>query len=1814
MKGLSWLCGFLTATFTALTPSSVEAQQYGLTSRPTVGAYFDGKFPAQPPAIGADWSVVDAFPGLTFLNPVGITQMPGQEKMVVWEREGRVYWFDRNAPTTTKTLILDVSNQCQGWDDSGLLGLAFHPNFSLSGAAGTNRHVFIWYTYCEPGTVLGNANSRPTTNRAVRDRLSRFTLDASGVAVPGSETVFLDQNGNSVWHNGGGMFFHPDNGFLYITNGDDGNGNNSQQITGGLFAGIIRIDVDLRGGSISHAPPRTPTNATTANYFIPNDNPFVGRPNAVEEFYATGLRSPHRMTIDPITKRIFIGDVGAGAREEISVIEPNDPAGANFQWPTIEGLGGDLNPPYIGVNKRPIIDYGHNDGAAVIGGYVYRGTAFSAELGGRYIFGDNINGNIWVLDESTTPASKILLTALPPGPGPNAGNNYVGLSSFGIDSAGELYMCQLSSTQGRIYKLQRGGTPSQPLPTKLSDIGFFSDLAALTPSAKLIPYGLIQPFWSDGAVKSRWAVVPSASQVSFAATGEWTWPEGSVFVKHFDLPVSDVQPSLRKRLETRVLVKMASGATYGATYKWRADHSDADLLDSAITENVPIAISPIGALQSADIGAPAIAGSTSRVGDVLTMQAGGADIWGTADQFQFAYQQRTGDFDISVRLESVSQADLYTKAGLMARESLDAGSRHVYAMAFPSNASRNNNIGGYEFQYRTTTGGGSTAIYPATPQPQVNYPNTWLRLRREGDVFIGYSSADGVWWDEFARYTINLPSTVYFGFALCSHNAGTSTTAKVHLQSTRQQPWYYPSRTDCTSCHNQVAGGVLGPKTRQLNGNYLYPSGVSDNQLRTLAHIGFFQNPPPEGTLPNLDRLAAQGDQSASLEKRARSYLDANCSYCHMPGGVQAFWDGRFDTPLAQQGLLYGTLANHLGDPSARVIVPQSTSRSVLYRRMSTVGTIQMPPLAKNMVDPEGAALLAEWIQSMAPNTPPTVAVTSPANNASFLQSDQITLTATAADADGIQKVEFYDGVTKLGEDATAPYEYLWTGATRGIHPITATAVDAIGNSAQSAVVNIRIEGAPLPSPWEHDDVGNVGIAGDASYANGAFTVSASGDDIWNTADAFHFVSRPLEGDGEITARVVSLANTNPWAKAGVMIRESLAAGSRFAFSAMTVDNGAAFQRRVTTNGSAEHTGGPAVDAPYWVRLTRAGNVFTASVSPNGTTWTVVGTQTITMAADVLVGLALTSHDNGEINEAVMDNVSVSGAEPTYLTKINFQTQGAAVPEGYLADTGAPFGPRGNGLEYGWSRDNTADARDRDSGNAPDQRYDTLIHMQKAHGDGSNTSSWELQVPNGEYQVRVVAGDPANSGDAPHITAEGITLINGTTSAGTLFLEGTAMVTVQDGRLTIALGTGANNTKICFAEITSYDVGANQAPIVSITQPTDGAVIYTAANSVTISATASDVDGTVAKVEFFVDGVKISEDTTAPYQAVWTPTYGPHELTAQATDIQNGTGVSAPVGVEIYDTLAQGFRGEYYSDQTLTTQVLVRLDSSINFNWGNGSPDPAIAANNFSVRWSGRIRPRYTERYSLITESDDGVRLWVNGVKVIDQWIDQGPTRYVAQLDLVADQNYDIVMEYYENGGGAVARLSWSSASQAEEIIPSSRVLVPLPPNAAPIATLTGPVSSTQFLPEDVITLTAEASDVDGNLEAVEFWADGVKLGEDLTSPYTWSWGGAKTIGTHAVNAVARDTDGATGVSSAVTIEVLPLQLHAGEIEFLSNPARIVFHMNTTLPSGRNYTVWWSSNLTQWNVLRSGVSDGSPIEISDTTQGVPYRFYRVSSN
>lgn len=977
--------------------ASLQAQSYGLSQRFPIGPYLDGALPATV-QVGEGWQAVEAFPNLTFDNAACLSSAPGTNRLFVCEREGRIYSFENNPSTTNKTLFLDLSAVTQVVTDSGLLGIVFHPEYGLSGS--TNRgYVYVWYSY-SPSPVVSSNEDTPSYNR-----LSRFRVpDGWSAADPTSELVLINQFDRHTWHNGGGMFFGPD-GFLYLTNGDEGGAYDeygaAQSLTGGLFSGVLRIDVDMDPGT-SHPIRRQPLSAVSppsgwpssysSNYFIPDDNPWLdANGDLLEEFYAVGLRSPHRMSFDPPTGRIWVGDVGQHSREEVDLIVK----GGNYQWPYMEGtVSGSKAKPgnLIGFDVPPVHDYPREDGWAVIGGHVYRGAEHAASLAGQYIFGDNVLSSIWAMSyDGVNPPDITFLCTMP-------GTAYTGLSTFGVDQNGELFMCKMG-LGAKIYKLGQFGPAEDAPPALLSMTGAFTNLASLAPNPALVPFDVNSPLWSDGAAKARWMAVPNDGApygadevVEFTTNGSWSWPVGSVLIKHFELPLSETNPSVIKRLETRFMVHGSNGAWYGLTYKWRNDESDADLLQTSLNE-------------------------------------------------------------------------------------------------------------------------------------------TNLVLTSSG---------------------------------------------------VRSQVWYYPSQQDCVVCHNPNAEEVLGPKTAQLNGDFTYPlSGVTDNQLRSLSHIGMFDTVLMDAEIPLHPSTVALMDTNATLEHRVRSYLDANCAHCHRPNGVQAFFDARFDTALDQQGLINGLVQDSMGISGAKVIVPQSPGQSILYVRDGLVGQNQMPPLARNVIDENYMDVLTEWINSL----------------------------------------------TEIGG---------------------------------------------LPSPWVHQDIGPVGFAGDATYAAGVFTLAASGIDIWNSEDSFHFVSRELDGDAVLTARVTGFGDIDPYTFGGVMIRETLDSDSRNVMVGCTGENGVGFTRRSSTGGLTVNTPGANADAPYWVRLERIGDIFYAYDSPDGVTWSLVGSDSVTMSGTVYAGLALTSADNTLLSTVTIENVLLLGPNVNNAPMANpdgvlrFMSQGVQTPAGVL--------------------------------------------------------------------------------------------------------------------------------------------------------------------------------------------------------------------------------------------------------------------------------------------------------------------------------------------------------------------------------------------------------------------------------------------------------------------------------------------------------------------------------------------------------------------
>ncbi|TVR50431.1 MAG: hypothetical protein EA425_09905, partial [Puniceicoccaceae bacterium] len=203
-------------------------------------------------------------------------------------------------------------------------------------------------------------------------------------------------------------------------------------------------------------------------------------------------------------------------------------------------------------------------------------------------------------------------------------------------------------------------------------------------------------------------------------------------------------------------------------------------------------------------------------------------------------------------------------------------------------------------------------------------------------------------------------------------------------------------------------------------------------------------------------------------------------------------------------------------------------------------------------------------------------------------------------------------------------------------------AFNAVGDSAWSNTASAATFAEE--EEWTAQDIGSVGVAGSSSYdpMTDSFTVSGSGADIWGTADGFRFVWLELSGNVSVRARVMSQQNTHVWAKAGVMIRNSLTANSAHAMTVITPSHGVAFQRRTAAGNSSLHTSGGSGSTPIWVRIDRVGNSFTSYRSADGVNWTQIGSPvTISMSNPVFVGLAVTSHNNSVLSQAVFEEVSV---------------------------------------------------------------------------------------------------------------------------------------------------------------------------------------------------------------------------------------------------------------------------------------------------------------------------------------------------------------------------------------------------------------------------------------------------------------------------------------------------------------------------------------------------------------------------------------------
>jgi hypothetical protein len=269
---------------------------------------------------------------------------------------------------------------------------------------------------------------------------------------------------------------------------------------------------------------------------------------------------------------------------------------------------------------------------------------------------------------------------------------------------------------------------------------------------------------------------------------------------------------------------------------------------------------------------------------------------------------------------------------------------------------------------------------------------------------------------------------------------------------------------------------------------------------------------------------------------------------------------------------------------------------------------------------------------------------------------------------------------------------------------------------------------------------------------------------------------------------------------------------------------------------------------------------------------------------------------------------------------------------------------------------------------------------------------------------------------------------------------------------------------------------------------------------VNFTATASDLDGSIAKVEFYVDGGKVGEDTTPPYATSWTATGGIHICVARAIDNSLGVTTSSSVTIFVTTPVTQGLKAEYFVNPENWTNgpAGVRIDSTVNFSdsagWPANTGFPGITSDNFSVRWTGQIHPPTSGSYTFYINSDDGSFLYLDNNLVINNGGYHAPVELSYTVNLNAGQLYRIRMDMFEGGGGAVAQLSWSGPGIAKQIIPQSALY----PESAPII-ITQPLSLTREQGTSA-TFTVAASGV-GN--AYQWLKGGVAINGATSASYT---------------------------------------------------------------------------------------------------------------
>jgi hypothetical protein len=770
------------------------------------------------------------------------------------------------------------------------------------------------------------------------------------------------------------------------------------------------------------------------------------------------------------------------------------------------------------------------------------------------------------------------------------------------------------------------------------------------------------PLASDGAgTQSASGIIERMSDVdafSFVTTG------GGVGVTAVPPAPSgldarlDIYDALGNRVATadaatndqRLTLALPAG-TYYALVSSHGDYADLGEYD------LTVRALPAG-WAATDVGSTGLPGYTvyNPATGAFTSAGAGAGIIGATDQFHFTSQFLTGDGEIVARVTQNRNTAAAARVGLELRDSLADNAKHASIVLTPS--------GGAEFTYRTSTGNttiivtGSTAALPR-----------WLRLTRVGNLITGYASPNGSNWTQVGQATITAATTAYVGLLTTSGSTtaldvGKLDSVSVSGNTSAPAPAYgpLPAPAGLIAAPAPTGTGVaLSWGDVPASSGFVVQrssEGVTFAQVgTTAAGVTSYTDPSPGASQRYYYRVAAR-------DTSGNSAPSAVASAVNRPGPVTGLsiiawsttslivdWrDVSGDTGYRVErssdgGATFAPVATLAANVPSYTDSGLTSGASYVYRVVTLSPAGDSAPSATITGTPRLQAVTG-------------TAVTSAASNSVALRWNDLPNETgyridRSSDGTSWSTVGIRDANETSFVDATvAPLaEYYYR--------VYGTAGTGVGMDP-TATYTATPAATSLPTPWAAADIGTAyggGGSGASGYAAGTFTLIAGGSDIWGNTDSFRYTYQPLNGDGEILARVASIENTNDSAKVAVMIRSSLAPGAQNVAVVLTRNAGVQVQTRSANNGSTTASTFTGIAAPYWLRLKRAYNSATGQYtltgydSADGVTWTQLGNAvTLNMPASAYIGLATTSHDTTRLMTATVTNVALANTFPSITT------------------------------------------------------------------------------------------------------------------------------------------------------------------------------------------------------------------------------------------------------------------------------------------------------------------------------------------------------------------------------------------------------------------------------------------------------------------------------------------------------------------------------------------------------------------------------------